>query len=230
MSEPRCVVLDRDGTIIVERHYLSDPGQVELIPGVGEGLRRLRKLGLGLVVVTNQSGVGRGLFDGPRLDLIHGRMKELLQAEGVQLDGIYSCPHTPEDDCECRKPRTGLIELVRRELNFDVRTAFVVGDKASDIELGRRIGATTFLVRTGYGAEVIARPPVICDYVVDDVRQAAKLIERLLSGSGSDDPESGDRDQLDQAKRHSFARAETKRGNPGIGAANRVSDDARGHK
>ena len=186
MSGPRCVVLDRDGTIIVERHYLSDADQVELISGVAEGLRQLRKLGLGLVVVTNQSGVGRGLFDKIRLDLIHQRMCELLEAGGVHLDGVYYCPHTANDDCECRKPRTGLIELAARELDFDLQATFVIGDKPCDIELGRRVGATTILVRTGYGAKVIAQAPVTCDYVVDDVGQAAQVIARLLSGNESD--------------------------------------------
>jgi D-glycero-D-manno-heptose 1,7-bisphosphate phosphatase len=93
MSQRRFAVLDRDGTIIVERHYLSDASQVELIPGVAGGLRHLREMGLGLIVITNQSGIGRGFFDQARLDLIHQRLRELLQAEGVNLDDIYSCPH-----------------------------------------------------------------------------------------------------------------------------------------
>ena len=208
MKGRRCVVLDRDGTIIVERHYLSDPDQVELIPGAVEGLRRLREMGLGLAVVTNQSGVGRGLFDTTRLDLIHRRMSELLEAEGVSLDGIYYCPHTPEDDCGCRKPRTGLLERASKELGLDFETAFVVGDKPVDIELGRRVGATTFLVRTGYGAEVIAQGPVDCDYVVDDLRQAAGVIARLLPSQGT---AVSDALQLDRAKKHLLESAEIKR-------------------
>lgn len=211
MSGPRCVVLDRDGTIIVERHYLSDPDQVELISGVAEGLCQLRTMGLGLVVVTNQAGVGRGLLDRTCLDLIHQRMSELLKAEGVHLDGIYYCPHTAEDDCECRKPRTGLIERAARELDFDLQATFVIGDKPCDVELGRRVGATTFLVRTGYGAEVIAQAPVTCDYVVDDVGQAAQVIARLLSGNESDVSGAVNCDHLDRAKRHLLESAEIKR-------------------
>ena len=181
MKQRRFVALDRDGTIIVERQYLSDPREVELIPGAASGLRQLSETGLGLVVVTNQSAIGRGFFDEKRLDLIHQRLCELLASEGVYLDGIYSCPHMPEDDCSCRKPRPGLLELAAKELDFDPQACFVIGDKVCDIELGRRVGATTFLVRTGYGAQVAAETTVAPDYIVDDLWDAAQVIERLLA-------------------------------------------------
>lgn len=174
----RFVALDRDGTLITERHYLSDPDQVELLPGAAEGLRQLRTIGLGLVVITNQSAIGRGLFDEARLEQIHQRLRELLAAEGVQLDGIYFCPHRPDEDCACRKPRTGLMELAARELGFDPAAAFVIGDKPCDIELGRNVGATTFLVRTGYGAQHEGATPA--DYVVDGLEEAARVIRELL--------------------------------------------------
>jgi histidinol-phosphate phosphatase family protein len=175
----RFVALDRDGTIIVERHYLSDPAQVELLPGATQGLRQLQDMGLGLVVITNQSGIGRGFFDGARLALIHQRMCVLLEAEGVHLDGIYFCPHTPEAGCTCRKPGTGLIELAAKELDFWPETSFVIGDQPCDIELGQRIGATTFLVRTGYGAQVAFAAAVAPDYVVDNIWRAAQIIQEL---------------------------------------------------
>lgn len=181
MTQRRFVVLDRDGTINVERQYLSDPGQVELIPGAASALRQLSGMGLGLVVVTNQSAVARGFFDQARLALIHQRLRELLDAEGVQLDGIYVCPHIPEDNCPCRKPRSGLLELAAQELKFDPQACFVIGDKAIDIELGQRVGAMTFLVRTGYGAHVAVETTITPDYVVDDVWAAAQVIERLLA-------------------------------------------------
>lgn len=174
----RFVVLDRDGTVIVERHYLSDPDQVELIPGAAGGLRQLRAMGLGLVVITNQSAIGRGFFDEARLEQIHQRLRELLAAEGVQLDGIYFCPHLPDEDCGCRKPRIGLIERAATELDFDPAAAFVIGDKPCDIELGRSVGATTLLVRTGYGASVEGATPA--DYVVDGLEEAAPVIRELL--------------------------------------------------
>jgi D-glycero-D-manno-heptose 1,7-bisphosphate phosphatase len=102
-------ILDRDGTIIHERHYLSEPSQVELLPGAAAGLRQLRALGFGLVIVTNQSGLSRGFFDWTRLSQIHARLSQLLAAEDVRLDGIFVCPHLPEHDCRCRKPRPALV-------------------------------------------------------------------------------------------------------------------------
>lgn len=182
MARHRFVLLDRDGTIIVERDHLSLPGQVELLPGAAEGLRRLRRLGLGLVVVSNQSAIGRGFFDESRLEAIHGRLRELLKAGGVELDAIYVCPHQPDDGCSCRKPATGLVQQAAREYDFDPAQSFVVGDKECDIELGRRVGAVTILVQTGYGAEVAERNAVEPDYVEEDLRAAAVRIERLLNG------------------------------------------------
>ncbi len=106
-------LLDRDGTIIAERSYLSDPDQVELLPGTVEGLRRLQRMGCGLVVITNQSGIGRGYFTETQLARIHERMKALLAREQVRLDGIYICPHRPEEHCSCRKPEPGLVFAAR---------------------------------------------------------------------------------------------------------------------
>lgn len=184
MKQQRFAVLDRDGTIIVERHYLSHPVEVELIPGAASALRQLSEMGLGLVVITNQSGIGRGLFDKTRLDLIHERLRDLLKAEGVKLDGFYSCLHTPEDGCSCRKPEPGLMKLAAEELGFDPQASFVIGDKACDVELGQRVKATTFMVRTGYGAETATEGKVSPDYIVADLLAAAQIIQRLLSGKG----------------------------------------------
>jgi len=174
-------MLDRDGTLIVERHYLSSPDQVELLPYAAEGLQRLRQLGLGLVVVTNQSGVARGYFTLERVREIHERMKELLTPHGVMLDGIYVCPHLPSDNCACRKPRTGLVNTAAGELGFDPSAGFVIGDKPCDIELGQALKAPTFLVRTGYGAKHEKARSTQADYVVDNIVEAAKVIEQLLN-------------------------------------------------
>jgi D-glycero-D-manno-heptose 1,7-bisphosphate phosphatase len=173
----RFVVLDRDGTIIEEREYLSEPEQVKLIPGVAAALRELQKMGFGLVVITNQSGVGRGFFDRGQLQRVHQRLEELLQAEGIYLDGVYICPHTPDDDCACRKPKLGLLQKAADDLDFNMANSIVIGDKACDIEMGRMAGALTFLVRTGYGAQF--ENEVVADYVVDDLAAAAQAIGRL---------------------------------------------------
>jgi D-glycero-D-manno-heptose 1,7-bisphosphate phosphatase len=177
------VLLDRDGTIIVERHYLSDPRQIEFLPGAINGLRQMRTLGLGLVVVTNQSAVGRGFFDESHLNLIHRHLRELLKDEGIQLGGIFFCPHTPETNCSCRKPRPGLAERAAQELAFDLQASFLIGDKPADIELGRNVGATTFLVRTGYGASFVNDPTVHPDYIANDLSAAAQIMESLLDAN-----------------------------------------------
>jgi len=176
----RFVILDRDGTIIEERSYLSDPEQIKLIPGAAQALRELREMGFGLVVITNQSGVGRGFFSEARLQEIHERMGQMLEAEGAWLDGLYFCPHKPDDGCSCRKPAVGLFEKASAELSFDPQASIVIGDKGSDIEMGRRVRATTLLVRTGYGAQVASNSLVEADYVVDDLPAAVQAIRRLL--------------------------------------------------
>jgi D-glycero-D-manno-heptose 1,7-bisphosphate phosphatase len=181
MTPQRFILLDRDGTIIHERHYLSDPSQVELVHGAADGLRRLSVMGLSLIVITNQSGIGRGFFDATQLMHIHRRLCELLAREGVHLHGIYHCPHTPADACPCRKPNPGLVARASAEWGFDPHSTFVIGDKPCDIELGHRIGAMTFLVRTGYGSQVATEATVNPDYIVDDIWKASLVIEDLLS-------------------------------------------------
>jgi len=188
MRSRRFVLLDRDGTLIVEKHYLSDPEQVELIEGAAEGLRRLAARGLGLVVVTNQSGIGRGFFDAARLAEIHARLLRELRAEGVELDGLFVCPHHPDERCACRKPRTGLALRAAAELGFEPAHAFVVGDMASDVALGRALGATTLLVRTGHGAATLAQGVARPDHVVADLREAAQRIEALLTAPAPERP------------------------------------------
>ena len=182
MGSKRYVLLDRDGTINVERHYLSAPEQIELLPNAAQGLAEMAQLGLGLIVVTNQSGWSRGYFDAAALDRIHERLRQLLHdAAGVSLDGIYCCPHLPESDCRCRKPLPGLIEMAANDLGFDPSRAFMIGDKPCDIDLGRAVQATTLLVRTGYGAKFADQYGLAADFIVDDLGHAAQVIGGLVS-------------------------------------------------
>lgn len=173
----RFVLLDRDGTLVVERNYLTDPDEIELLPGAISGLKKMAALGFGLVVITNQSAIGRGWLSHERLGLIHARMQWLLSQEGLALNGIFACPHVPEAGCECRKPQPGLALFAARELGFKLEDSFIVGDKACDIDLGRNIGAQTCLVRTGYGRAYgvnSTRP----DLIARDLDEAADLIAR----------------------------------------------------
>ena len=180
MGPRGAALLDRDGTLIVERDYLSDPEGVELLPGAAAGLRRMREMGLALVVVTNQSGVGRGYFTEASLRAVHERMESLLAREGVRLDGIYHCPHAPDDGCDCRKPATGLAERAARELGFALARSAVIGDKGSDVALARALGVPAVLVTTGYGARELAAGAEP-DAVAADLLEAATALERLLA-------------------------------------------------
>jgi D-glycero-D-manno-heptose 1,7-bisphosphate phosphatase len=173
----RYVVLDRDGTLNVEKHYLSDPAELELMPGVAEGLKLLQSHGFGLVVISNQSGIGRGIVTRRVVEDIHTRLRELLQRKGVKLGGIYYCPHTPEQNCSCRKPSPAMIYQAAKDLNFNPGESFVVGDKASDVEMGKQANAVTILVLTGHGKE-----QSICqkaDFVAEDFRKAAAIIVQM---------------------------------------------------
>ncbi|MDP2847924.1 MAG: HAD-IIIA family hydrolase [Humidesulfovibrio sp.] len=174
------VFLDRDGTVIVEKNYLHDPAGVELLPGAAEGMRRMSGLGLRLVLVSNQSGVGRGYFGREAVERVHGRLIELLEAEGVRLDGLYVCPHAPDEACGCRKPLPGLIERASHELDLDPTLSFVIGDKPCDIDLGLVVNATTFLVTTGYGAAHAAAEGCRPHHVTASLLEAVNIIEPIL--------------------------------------------------
>jgi phosphoheptose isomerase len=176
----RYALLDRDGTLIVEKHHLNSIDQLELLPGAAEGLRRLEAAGLGLVMVTNQSVIGRGMLGLEELASIHEELLQRLRAEGAGLEGIYICPHRPEDKCACRKPSVKMAQQAAEEFQFDLRDAFVIGDKPADIEMGRACGATTVLVRTGYGRKW-EQDGLQADIVADDLAAAAERIQTMMS-------------------------------------------------
>lgn len=177
-ARPAFVALDRDGTVIHERHYLSDPAGVELLPGAVEGLKAMIALELPLVIVSNQAGIGRGYFSEAELTAVNARMCELLAAHDIRFAGLYHCPHHPDDGCACRKPAPGMLLRAAEELGLDPAGALLIGDKASDIGAGRAVGARTVLVRTGYGA---TEEPAGADLVADDLRAAAAYLEELLA-------------------------------------------------
>lgn len=171
------VFLDRDGTLIADRHYLSDPAEVELLPGVVEALRALRAAGLLLVVVTNQSGIARGLFSEEDYRAVAARLERLLAAEGVAPDATKHCPHHPDHGgpCACRKPATGMYLEAAADLGIDPAASWYVGDKVSDVVPARELGGRGILLRTGHGrAQEAHLPPGVA--VVDDLAGAAAEI------------------------------------------------------
>lgn len=137
----RWLLLDRDDTVLDDPGYLQDPQQVVFLPGALAGLARFYKAGWPLVVITNQSGLGRGYFSLAQLDAVHRRFYEILEEHQISLAGLYFCPHAPDEGCRCRKPETELAERAALELGLELNRAVMVGDKSSDLLLGRRIGA-----------------------------------------------------------------------------------------
>ena len=146
------VLFDRDGTVIFDRHYLSDPDGVELIPGTGEALARLGAAGIASYLVSNQSGIGRGYFPESGWYACQERLDELLAAHGAKLGDSRFCPHDPEEHCHCRKPGTGMWESLREAHGLEASTCAMVGDKPEDLRFGINAGlAAAVLVLTGKG-------------------------------------------------------------------------------
>jgi D-glycero-D-manno-heptose 1,7-bisphosphate phosphatase len=181
----RFALVDRDGTINVERDHIMDPDQIELIPGSAEALVRLREeVGMGIVIVTNQAHVGRGELAPADLDLIHERLLGLLAEEDATVDAILHCPHAPDAGCACRKPAPGLALQAADRFGFDPSASVVIGDHAGDVGMGRAVGAVTFLVLTGHGREERASAEPLADHVVPDLAAAVDIIATLLSREG----------------------------------------------
>ena len=177
MSRHAAVFLDRDGTVMVDVGYPSSPEQVQLLPDAAAGLARLKQAGYKIVVISNQSGIGRGLVTADDAQRVHDRLVDELAAAGVALDAAYYCPHAPEDECTCRKPSPGLILRAAEELEIDLARSFMVGDRDSDLEAGRRAGCRTILFgATDPGGlepdHVSASWDDVCDYV-EQVRHTA---------------------------------------------------------
>lgn len=177
--------LDRDGTLIVERHYLADPDGVELIPGVIPALRALRARGHALIVVTNQSGIARGLISPAEYEAVQRRLAELLLEEGVTLDGVYHCPHHPDytGPCACRKPGVALFEKAAREHGLELAGSLYVGDRVRDTLPAVALGGKGYLVCTGHGREEVGLVPDGVE-VVSDLGAAVEAYLRGGPGMG----------------------------------------------
>jgi histidinol-phosphate phosphatase family protein len=170
------VFLDRDGTLIVEKHYLVDPREVHLEQGVAEGLLILRRQGHPLIVLSNQSGIGRGLFTEADAQRVNARVAELLRSHGVDILAWYICPHVPQALCDCRKPSIGMALAASREWNLQLAGSYVIGDKRTDLELAGAIGAEGLLVTTGHSAGALEWARLGGHRIFDGVRAAAEYI------------------------------------------------------
>ncbi len=165
----KAVFLDRDNTINEDPGYLHDPGDVVLKKGAGEAIRMLKDAGFLIIVVSNQSGVGRGYFGTDAVEAVNRRVAELLSAYGAEPHAFYYCPHTPEEDCVCRKPEIGLFLEAGRDFEIDTQGSYMVGDKMSDVEFGKKAGIRSILLseKSDCGG---------ADYCAKDLADAAGII------------------------------------------------------
>ena len=154
------IFLDRDGVLIENRlDYIRDWSQVKIIPEAIHALSRTTFRNYKIVIITNQSAVGRGLILPESADEINRRLVDLIQHQGGKVDRVYMCVHKPDDDCSCRKPRPGLLLQATRELSLDLQRSWMIGDAWSDVQAGQRAGVRhTVLLRTGRGAEQLLQP------------------------------------------------------------------------
>lgn len=171
------VFLDRDGTIIHDAHYLADPARVRLLPGAARAIARLNAAGIPVVVVTNQSGIGRGYFTEVDFRAVQARMEELLAAEGARVDAVYHCPHAPdaEPPCDCRKPGVGLFLRAAEEHGLDPARSWYVGDRMRDLAPAERLGGQGILVRAGAEHGEAERAPAHVR-VVEGLVEAVDLV------------------------------------------------------
>lgn len=192
------VFLDRDGTINEEVKYLGSPHQLRLIPGAAQAVARLNQAGIPVIVVTNQSGIARGYYTEDDVQQVHAYLDKLLADHGASVDAYYYCPHHPGAivkkylvDCECRKPRTGMLSAAAAQENVSLAHAYMVGDKRSDLRAAVNAGARGILVRTGYGKEVEAEllreaeatGAALVTNIVDDLSAAVDHILAALEQS-----------------------------------------------
>ncbi len=183
------IFLDRDGTINTEVDYLRSPSDLQLIPGSAEAIREANELGWQVFIITNQSGIARGIFDETTLQKIHTELTIKLAEEDAFIDAIYYCPHHPDEGippyrrtCTCRKPGTGMLETAREDFGIDLSASYVIGDRMIDVQTAYAAGATPVLVLTGYGRDELnlcREAHLDVPHVAEDLYGAIQTIKRL---------------------------------------------------
>ena len=175
----KTVFLDRDGVLNVDPigDYITKPDDFKLLPGVLNGLKRLDQAGYRLIAISNQAGIGDGVFTKKDLDKVNDRMVEILAESGIRLSGVYYCLHGKDEGCGCRKPQIGLFLQAASDFQIDRSKSFFIGDKISDVEAGQTFGVKVIMLRTGHGAleekKLRARRP---EYLVDNFTDAVEII------------------------------------------------------
>jgi D-glycero-D-manno-heptose 1,7-bisphosphate phosphatase len=176
MTKRPAIFLDRDGTLIEEVNYLSRVDDLRLFPFSADAVKLLKNAGFLVVVVTNQSGIGCGIYTEADMHAIHEAIQKQLDDA---IDAFYFCPHLPSDGCECRKPKTGMIDAAMRDLEINLEKSWIIGDKKIDVETGQSAGLRTALVLTGYGSQHKALLKQLPEFIADDLGHAVTEIMRI---------------------------------------------------
>lgn len=177
MAQDRYVILDRDGTINVDSDdFVKSADEWQPLPGSLEAIAELNRHGFKVVVITNQSGIARGLFDAAALAAMHDKMRALLAEAGGHIDAVYFCPHGPDDGCDCRKPKPGLFEQFAQDKQVDLKSVYAAGDSFRDLEAAWAAGAKPILVKTGKGGKTLQKHPQLTIPVFENLYDAAKFI------------------------------------------------------
>lgn len=173
------IFLDRDGTIIEDRGYLADPGAIAILPGALEGLRQLSAVGFPLVVVTNQSGIGRGLCSAGEVEAVNSRLCALLAEQGIIIAGVYTCPHHPREGCPCRKPAPGLITRASAALGLRSDRSYMIGDRLSDVQLAMAVGARGILLASDPSSADAIQARSLNVAIAADLLEASTLVGQI---------------------------------------------------
>jgi D-glycero-D-manno-heptose 1,7-bisphosphate phosphatase len=190
------IFLDRDGTINDEIDFLTNPDELHILKGSDNAIREANRLGLKVFIVTNQSGVARGLLSEERLEAIHSTLQNMLSERNAQIDAIYFCPHHPEFGepryrvaCDCRKPKIGMLKRAEQEFGIDLQKSFVIGDRMIDVQTAHAAGATPILVLTGYGKdelEICKIHNIPVEIVAENLEAAMKFVKQSLPAMQSE--------------------------------------------
>jgi D-glycero-D-manno-heptose 1,7-bisphosphate phosphatase len=182
----KAVFLDKDGTINEDFGYINDPSNIKLISGSAEAIKLLNNAGYKVIVISNQSGIARGYITEGQLQAVDKALKKEVLAQGGYIDDIYYCPHHPEIGlhpykrvCQCRKPEPGMLKKAAKEHGLDLSQSYMIGDKATDIEAGKRAGTKTIFVTTGWGKEeqmVLKEKQITSDHIAKDLLKAVKWV------------------------------------------------------
>jgi D-glycero-D-manno-heptose 1,7-bisphosphate phosphatase len=172
----KAVFLDRDGIVNIDKNFIKSWDEFEFVPGIFENIRRLNQVGFLVIIVTNQSGIKRGFYTEETLKTIHRNMMQILEENNAYIDDIFYCPHFNDDNCNCRKPKPGMILEASKKHNIDLRESWIIGDNERDIIAGKKAGCKTIHVLTGVGQDKLSKCKTDADFTSENIYDAVEKV------------------------------------------------------